>query len=61
MEKIVGQSCIIRMIVAIKEYINGTYISKASYNALKARVDTLESQLTKINEVLTKINGESHV
>ena len=60
MEKIVGQSCIIRLIAAIKNYINVSCVSKTNYDALKVRVDTLETQLTKLNEVLTKINGESH-
>lgn len=60
MEKIIGQSGIIMLITAIKNYINGSCVSKTNYDALKVRVDTLETQLTKLNEVLTKINGESH-
>lgn len=60
MEKIVGQSGIIMLITAIKNYINGSCVSKTTYDALKVRVDTLETQLTKLNEVLTKINGENH-
>lgn len=60
MEKIVGQSGIIRLITGIKNYINVSCVSKTNYDALKVRVDTLETQLTKLNEVLTKINGENH-
>lgn len=45
MEKIVGQSCIIRLITAIKNYINVSCVSKTNYDALKVRVDALETQL----------------